>query len=485
MEPKEIVCVAPSRVQAGEPFSLKVRLLGEVRDVPSLGGHATHKPGLKGPYNLNVSRQIQFVDNVLEEWSGELTVSADGAYDGPERLVFDGQDQGVYRDDHRPVKKFEGFCLREPGFHFLRVSDPASGVTGYANPVYVSVEPPRERIYWGDPHWQTYFSDGIRCPEELYTFARDEGFLDFGAISDHMEGVTDRQWEYFQAVTNDFNEPGRFVTLQGQEWTHHNRKGGAPGHRNIYYRGDHGPVLRSNDPDCDTLEKLWAKLDALPSGNEAIAIPHHSANVVMGVKWELGWNPTYEKTVEIYSVWGSSEKPAAQGNPLPIINCKGEMEGRHVVDALKRGYRMAFVGGGDVHDGRPGQALHGQSYKKRASKAKDYSEGLTAALVPSLTREHVFDAMRDGRTYAATNSRIYLDCDYRDGGFVVQAASEDGIRDVTVVRNGEDDTVLTSDGDDRVVTSEGTAVALAPGDFAYIRVTTAKENMAWSSPDFG
>ena len=53
-----------------------------------------------------------------------------------------------------------------------------------------------------------------------------------------MEAVTERQWEYFQAVTNDYNEPGRFVTLIGQEWTNH-----KPGHRNIYFRGAGGSGL--------------------------------------------------------------------------------------------------------------------------------------------------------------------------------------------------------------------------------------------------
>ena len=66
-----------------------------------------------------------------------------------------------------------------------------------------------------------------------------EAFLDFGAISDHMEAITDRQWDYFQAVSNDYNEPERFATLIGQEWTNHN-----PGHRNIYYRGNRGPGER-------------------------------------------------------------------------------------------------------------------------------------------------------------------------------------------------------------------------------------------------
>ena len=56
----------------------------------------------------------------------------------------------------------------------------------WSNPIRATETAPAERIFWGDPHWQTFFSDGIRCPEELYAFARDEAFLDFGAITDHM-----------------------------------------------------------------------------------------------------------------------------------------------------------------------------------------------------------------------------------------------------------------------------------------------------------
>jgi len=256
-----------------------------------------------------------------------------------------------------------------------------------SNPVWVTEETPTVRLYWGDPHWQTFFSDGIRCPEELYAFARDEGFLDFGAISDHMEAVTKRQWDYFQAVTNDYNQPGVFATLHGQEWTHHVEENGAPGHRNIYYRGDGGPPLRCTDEDCNTLEKLWQKLDAR-TDIQAIVIPHHPANKVMGVKWELGWNQKFEKAVEIHSVWGSSERHADDGNPLPIEALGGEVQGRHVIDALKLGYRFGFVGGGDIHDGRPGDQLHNDSYPPKGFSSKP--EGFTATWVSELNRENVF-----------------------------------------------------------------------------------------------
>ena len=484
MQPKAMLIVMPSRIGVGEEFSIKVRVLGEVREIPCVGQWNTMKPDLHGPFNLNVQRQIQFVDNTLPEWSGRLIVEAEGL-EGPTELMFDGRNQGVYSNDPRPIKVFGGFHWSRPGFGFIRLTDPESGCTASANVACVTEDQPSTRLFWGDPHWQTFFSDGIRCPEELYAFARDEGFLDFGAISDHMEAVTQRQWEYFQAVTNDYNEPGRFVTLHGQEWTHHIQAYGAPGHRNIYYRGDGGPILRCTDSDCNSLEKLWKKLDSF-GGIDSIAIPHHPANTVMGVDWEQGWNPKYEKAVEIHSVWGNSERHSDDGNPLPLAAAclKGEKRGRHVIDALKLGYRFGFVGGGDIHDGRPGDALNNESYPARNFRSKP--EGFTAVEVPTLTREHVFDAIVQHKTYATTQCRIYLDVRV-DGSAAkpqvrVDAASEEGIAAVVVVRNGIDSERITPDSDARIVTADRSIGELAREDFCYLRVETAGGNLAWSSP---
>ena len=487
MEPRGMLVVVPSRLGVGEEFSIKVRLLGEVRAVPCSGQWNTRKPGWRGPFNLNVERRIQFMDNTLPEWSGTLVLEAEGL-EGPRELTFDGKRQGAFPGDHRPIGTFGGFRWSRPGFRFVRLTDPRSGCSASSNAAYVTVQKPAARLYWGDPHWQTIFSDGIRCPEELYAFARDEGFLDFGAISDHMEAVTDRQWEYFQAVTNDYNEPGRFVTLQGQEWTHHVAERGAPGHRNVYYREGQGPALRCTDPGCDTLAGLWSTLDSL-RGIHALAIPHHPANVVMGVAWEQGWNPKYEKAVEIHSVWGNSERPAEEGNPLAISpeTLKGEMRGRHVIDALKRGYRLGFVGGGDIHDGRPGDDLHNDSYPPKAFKSRP--EGFTGVWVPELTRESVFDAMAEHRSIATTKRRIYLDVQATaEAGAPkvrVNAASEEGIAEIMVVRNGADAGRLLPDDDPRVLTAEKTLEEMAPADFCYLRLVTKAGTMAWSSPFWG
>ena len=404
------------------------------------------------------------------------------ALSGPPEVRFDGLHQGAFPGDRRPIGRFGGYRWTRPGFQFLRVIDPASGLECWSNPVWVTAEPPRERLYWGDPHWQTFFSDGIRCPEELYAFARDEAFLDFGALSDHVEALTDRQWDYFVAVTNDCNAPGRFATLVGQEWTN-----STTGHRNVYYRTGHGPILRCTDPRYDTLPKLWAALDSLRA-LDPIAIPHHTANKIMGVDWELGWNPAYEKAVEVYSVWGNSECSASQGNTRPIRACGGEVPGRHVVDALRRGYRLGFVGGGDIHDGRPGDDLHARQ-PDVSGYADLYPQGLTACRAPDLTRDSVFSALKERRTYATTLSRVYLDTEYtragRRGRLTLRAASEEGIQEVVVVGHDGDLARCQPEADARRLEAVVDMDDLAPDRFCYVRLTTRRGNLAWSSPGWG
>jgi len=476
MQPQSIHCVIPSRLAVGEPFKLKLRVLGEYRLLPFAAGWNLMPPNLRGHFNTSSrvfnGMNLEFYDDCLPEWSGRLDVSGDAALSGPGTIEFDGTKQGALLGDTRPIREIDGFCWTEPGFHFLRVVDPVSGAEGWSNPVYVTPEPPTARLFWGDPHWQTFFSDGLRCPEELYAFARAEAFLDFGAITDHVEAITDRQWDYFVGVTNDFNEPGRFATLVGQEWTKHH-----PGHRNVYFRGDRGPILRCTDPRYDSLAKLWTALDGL----DAVAIPHHSANVVMGVDWDCGWNPDYEKAVEIYSVWGSSEMHAHDGNTRPIHHCKGEMKGRHVKDALAKGYRLGFVGGGDIHDGRPGLSHAGRVFTRDT-----HPSGLTPAWLPELTREHLFDAICSRQTYATTQSRIYLDVTpvLLDGqwSLEIKAASEHGIREAVIVRGATLDRTVEPGDDSRILETTLELGAMEAGEFCYVRVVTNNGEMAWSSP---
>ncbi len=420
------------------------------------------------------------MDNVPPDWNGRVVIEAED-YEGASELVFDGK-QGAFSGDKRPIGHIEECRFTSAGTKFVTVRDLESGASGRSNPVVVTPEPPSQRIFWGDLHSQTIFSDGLRCPEELHCFARDEAFLDIFALADHSEFLTHDQWDYFTAVTNRFNHDHHFVTLVGQEWTHH-----SFGHRNIYYPGKSGPILRCNDPVYGQLERVYQ----VAREHGALVIPHHSANTVMGVNWSLGHDPEVERLCEIHSVWGNSERPADAGNPYPIRTLQGEKTGQHVVDALRSGCRFGLIGGGDIHDGRPGDELHSLQESPDEYRLL-WQQGIMGVWTTALTREAVFEALWNRRVFATTNVRIFLEfsvCGSRMGSQIkttgsrpihIRAISEAPIVTVDLVRNGEDWCSMQFHREDADWDTEDTD-AVCPAWY-YARVTRADGGMAWSSP---
>ncbi|MCD6508026.1 CehA/McbA family metallohydrolase [Candidatus Poribacteria bacterium] len=472
-----IFAVAPSTVKVGERFSIGVKICTH----PYFVGASCymHSHPVKSPFNSS-PRGIIYMDNVPPEWQGTIEIRGGEDYNGPERFVFDGK-TSPFPGDRRPIARIEGLSFSRPGTKFIEIIETGSGNTFVSNPIRVSPGEPEERLFWADLHCQTFFSDGLRCPEELYRFARDEAFLDVFALSDHSEALTDRQWDYFTAVTNDFNCPGRFVTLVGQEWT-----SGKWGHRNAYFPGDYGPIWRCLDPKFSDLEDLYAA--AREYG--ALLIPHHSANEEMGINWDNGHDPEVERLVEIYSIWGNSERPAREGNPRPIRVNGGERDGRHVVDALRRGYRFGIVGGGDIHDGRPGDELH-TLQRRPESYRRLWRQGITGIWARKLTREAIFEALWNRRVFATTNVRIFLKFS-ADGSpmgsevkannevhFLLEIASEVPIARIDLVKNGDD--LHTEYPNVRELVRDFSDDP-EDGDWYYVRVTRIDGEMAWSSP---
>ncbi len=470
--------VAPSTVAVGEVFSVHIKML----TAPYVTPWTCYRglPRVAGPFNRS-PRGIRYMDNVPGDWTGMVRIDAPHCT-GPDGFHFDGR-QGAFPGDPRPIAAVSGFSFDTAGTWTISACEPQSGVCGVSNPVRVTAGKPARRLVWGDPHSQTIFSDGVRCPEELCAFARDEGALDFFAVSDHAEWVSDAQWRYFTDVANAWNEPGRFATLIGLEWT-----SGEFGHRNVYYPGAAGPILRSAGPGAVDLAGLYRVARA----EGALVVPHHSANRQMGVVWARGHDPEVERLCEVYSIWGNSERPAAAGNSRPIRAHGGECPGQHVLDALRMGRHYGLVGGGDIHDGRPGDELHTHQ-PDMPMYADLWPQGITGAWVRELTREALFEALWQRRVYAATNARIVLEftvngapmgARVRGNGprlLRVSAAHSVPIARVEVLRDGADWRRETP-GKTCVDLEITDAEPCSRETWYSVRITGADGAVAWSSP---
>ncbi len=476
----EIRVTAPSVVGLNEPFWLGIRLLTEPFFAEWIPIWQRGGVTVNGPFNHS-SRGIRYMDNVLPAWKNEVKISGDEGYEGPASYSFK-EGSGPYYSDRRPIRRLEGFKFSSPGIKYIRITDPVTGIAGVSNAIYVEEKKPEERLFWGNLHCHSIFGDGIRLPEEIYAFARDESFLDIFALTDHTEAITNGQWTYFKAVTNDFNQPGRFVTFVGGEWT-------SPklGHRNFIYPRNDGPILRCTDPEQDTLQKIYA----IARSTGALIIANHTASFGHTTNWDNGHDPEVERLVEIYSIGGINEMIFGLGPRFKSRSKDKEVVGSHAVDGLKRGFRLGMIGTGDDHDGRPGDALH-----QLQTKPEDYKytrgPGLMGVWAEGLTRESVFKALWNRQVFGTTNNRTILKFTingHRMGSEIkstgslsihVEVAGNLVIERIDLIREG--DVTRYTEPNALSVKWDTEEEAISSATWYYVRVSMADTHIAWSSP---
>jgi len=472
--------VAPSTAAVGQEFELKVKVLVKPAFMQS-NAFVTEIPSVKS--GAISPRGITYMNNVHANFKGTLEIESDDSYAGPSRLSFT-ETKGPYEHDRRAIRFVGGLKFKQAGIHYITLKDPKTGTVQKSNPVCVTEKKPAENLYWGDIHSHGILGDGIRFPEELHYFARDEGLLDIYSYSEHSEYyLTEHMWKYMKDVTNSFNEDGRFVTIIAHEWTHRHL-----GHRNLYFPSDDPPFIRSTDKAYSTLDKLYEFARA----NNAIAIPHHPANKVIGVKWHLGHDPKVERLVEIYSSWGNSERSSDAGNPFPIhpTMLGGEQKGQHVADALAMGRKFGIIASSDSHDGRPGDQLMNLQNAVKAYP-KLWRGGLVGVWAKELTRKSIFEALWNRRVYGTTGARIILrfkindepmGSEIRTSGRInirIEAQSEVPIAKIEIVKDGKDH--LCHEPDSEQVDYK-TQETVSDDVCFYARLTLQDGQMAWSSP---
>lgn len=367
-----------------------------------------------------------------------------------------------------------------PGQRTIAAEDPDVGVMGMSNPCYCVTEPATQRVFWGDIHGHTGLSDGLGSPYAYYDFGRDEACLDFCAITDHAQYLSDEDWEVIQRATAEANEPGRFVTLLGYEYSC-NGPVAHYGDKCLYYPGDRGPLLRETDINRSGYVDT-AEFAAQWKAHGAMMVLHQHARGTCTF-----YDPDLVRLVEVYSVWGGSESDSTTRTLLPALD--HDYSGHYAADALAQGWVLGFTGSSDDHAGRPGR-----SDWLRVQQA--YPGGLVAVWAPELTREAIWDALWNRRCYATSGKRIYLEfwVDGEPMGSVIEGSAFTGTHviearvlgtqplvAVEILRGREPIEVQSSYSPSLQLAFRDTPPS-GSANYYYLRVTQADGEMAWSSP---
>lgn len=251
-------------------------------------------------------------------------------------------------------------------------------------------------VYFGDLHNHNKVGYAQGTLERAFEIARNH--LDFFAFTPHgywhdighyenniekkwLDGfeVTKERWPEVLEMVRKYDEPGKFVTIAGYEW-----------HSTSI--GDYHILFPTHDAKYVRFDDVRA-FQRFAKEHSAIMIPHHPANRLGHRGANLAWlDAEVSPVMEIYSEWGNAEHDRA---PYPYIRHTegGRWTKNTLQHFLAQGHHLGIIASTDDHLGYPG----------------GYREGLAAVLASELSREAIFDAIRNRRTYAVTGDRIVLD----------------------------------------------------------------------------
>jgi hypothetical protein len=297
--------------------------------------------------------------------------------------AIEGLPAKVRAEARSAVVTVPGLCVRAAGDVVIEVRSTDGKPLARSNPMRAG-ERQAEIPYWADFHAQSGETIGTNSAHDYFSFARDTAFIDIVGHQGNDFQITPEFWNELNGLYDAFDAPGSFVTMPGYEWSGNTSLGGD---RNVFFRTTGRPIRRSSHAlvldqddlatDCYTARDLFAALKR--DGEDAVMFAH-----VGGRYADIGYahDATIETAVEVHSSWGTFEWI--------------------VEDAFRLGYRVGIVANSDGHKGRPGAEGPG------ASLFGAYG-GLTAMLLPELSRDAVFEALRARRHYATTGARMLLD----------------------------------------------------------------------------
>jgi hypothetical protein len=264
---------------------------------------------------------------------------------------------------------------------------------------------PEYRIFWGDLHSHSSVSPDGGGGIYALDYAKYTSGLDFVASAEHNHtvgndsySINDAEWEFLKSEVTSFYEPNKFIPILAYENNYSLANGG---HHNVYHNWQNpneiDSIIRFSTSDAPHVRDLYDLLDDFSPSIKSLCFTHffYDANIntvsQLNPPYEMfgapNANATFRTTYEMFSNHGQSE----YYNPNNGLNDR--LTYWFAQDALAKGEKVGFIASSDNHTAKPGQP----------------ADGIAAAILPSLDRDHLFDALENRLTYASVGDRIIIE----------------------------------------------------------------------------
>lgn len=331
--------------------------------------------------------------------------------------------------------------------------------------------------YFGQIHSHTNYSDGAGSPRDAFEHASEKvDNLDFLAITDHSnyfdndtscsitDGSASTEWQEGHKLADEYTTD-KFVGLMGYEMTW---SGGAPGHMNTFNTSG---FLSRNDAgygngSSASLVNYYAALKTVP---DSISQFNHPGST-FGDFYDFGY---YDKEIDQLIT------TVEVGNGEGAIRSSGYFPSyEYYTRALDKGWHVAPTNNQDNHKGFWGDA----------------NTARTVILADSLTRDNIYDALRNMRAYSTEDNNLSINYTLNDEvmGTILDEtpdevnitvslkdADNEAIGKVEVIVNGG-----LSIASETITSNEGTVNFKLKPDYSYyyIRVTQPDKDIAVTAP---
>jgi len=332
------------------------------------------------------------------------------------------------------------------------------------------------RLFYGDLHEHSDISVcnrvGDQSLDESYQHMRDLARYDFVCVTDHGYNMNRYLWHYSAKLARVNDDPGKYLTFLGQEWTSTFEEYssahpyGFYGHRNLILADLYFPKWW-NARNRQTPRQVWDDLQHMHAN--FIHIPHQLADTGnVPTDWSFH-DETRQPVAEIFQTRGSYEYLGAPRQAARAVTSPGYF----LQDAWALGIVIGVIASPD----------HGGGY------------GKACVYAPELTREAILDALRARHCFGTTAAKIQLDVRV-NGHLMGEKIPEPATGPVTVTIR-----VRCPQPIDRVevcrsnqfihrVQPAGKSAEITfvdrkplPGtSYYYVRVIQTDQEIAWSSP---